>query len=881
MVAPSSVVEARAVTTVAHRRLAFVLMLASGFAGLAYEIVWTQQSALWLGHESAAVFAVTAGFFGGLAAGALLLGPRIDRSRSPGRWYAAAEAVIALWSLALAFFFAPVTSWLLHAIGANPSPAWHWFVAFSGIFLLLLPATAAMGATLPAMERILARLREEGTSISGLYAFNTLGAVLGVIVAAFVLVPGVGLVRTASLCAVLNLICAAVALKFFVRAGTPAASSTAAALDRAPGARVTAMLAVTGLLGIGYEILVVRVLSQVAENTVYTFAILLAVYLVGTAIGAAACYRWLSARRAAAARVTAESDSRHARDRLLLLVAGACMLGLVGLELSEPLKGALPLLFGASVSTALASEVLLALSAFLLPTIAMGALFSSLATEARTAGVSFGRALGVNTLGAAIAPPLFGLVLVPAVGPKIVIVLIAACYLALRSSRAWRARVQWAAAGAGAALALWAPSLAIVDVPEGGRLVSYKEGTLATVSIVEDAAGVASLHINNRQQEGSSATLFNDGRQALLPILLHPKPHHVLFLGMGTGVTAWSATRDPSLDVDVVELLPEVIEAAAYFTNTIREEARGRAPHAIAADARRFVRASGDRYDVIVSDNFHPARSGSGALYTVEHFQAVRDRLAPGGVFCQWLPLHQLDTATLRIIVRTFMSVYPRGWAMLATNSLDTPVLGLVATRDGALVDLARVRQRMSEAESSLTLSDLGLLDDFALLGSFVAGPQSLARFGADAPLNTDDHPLVAYRAPRVTYAPDSLPRDRLIALLHEIDVGSDELLASPRDVDWAGRLRAYWTARNRFIEVGRDVQPTADAARMLAQVREPLLGVLQMSPDFRPAYDPLLQMALALAPRDPATARRVLTALREAQPARIEAAQGLQAMGP
>jgi spermidine synthase len=403
------------------------------------------------------------------------------------------------------------------------------------------------------------------------------------------------------------------------------------------------------------------------------------------------------------------------------------------------------------------------------------------------------------------------------------------------------------------------------------------------VSIVEDGEGVSSLHINNRQQEGSSATRFADARQALLPILIHPAPHRVLFLGMGTGVTAWSAARDPGLHVDVVELLPEVIEASAYFTSEIRAEAQRRELHAIAADARRFVRATDARYDVIVADNFHPARSGSGALYTVEHFQAVRQRLAPGGVFCQWLPLHQLDMATLRIIVRTFMSVYPRGSAVLATNSLETPVLGLVGSRDDARLDLGRIRQRMSEVATPLTLADLGFPDDFALLGSFVAGPRSLARFSADAPLNTDDHPVVSYRAPRVTYAPDSLPRDRLISLLHEVDIGADELLVTSGagDAAWAARLRAYWTARDRFIEVGRDVRPSADVGRMLAQVREPLLTVLRASPDFRPAYDPLLRMAAALSSSDAPAARELLTELQVLQPLRPEAGELLRDFPP
>src|SRR5262249_60076292 len=241
----------------------------------------------WLGHESAAVLAVVAAFFGGLALGALALGPRIDRSRRPGHWYAACEALIGLWSVALAMLMAPATRWLLDLTGAQPSPVRQWMLAFGGIFLLLLPATAAMGATLPAMERIMAQLRREGSSIAALYAGNTFGAVVGVLVAAFWLVPHFGLIRTAGVCAALNLLSAAAALRLFgeVEAGEPSPLISS-------GRRTLLLLAATGLLGIGYEVLVVRVTSQVAENTVYTFAILLAVYLIGAATGAAAYPRW-------------------------------------------------------------------------------------------------------------------------------------------------------------------------------------------------------------------------------------------------------------------------------------------------------------------------------------------------------------------------------------------------------------------------------------------------------------------------------------------------------------------------------------------------------------------------------------------------------------
>jgi len=164
-------------------------------------------------------------------------------------------------------------------------------------------------------------------------------------------------------------------------------------------------------------------------------------------------------------------------------------------------------------------------------------------------------------------------------------------------------------------------------------------------------------------------------------------------------------------------------------------------------------------------------------------------------------------------------------------------------------------------------------------LGSFVAGPRALAQFAGDAALNTDDHPVVAYRAPRITYVPDSLPRDRLVTLLEGLALRPEELIDTPDDRTWPPRLAAYWAARNRFIEAGRTVQPSADVQRMLAQVREPLLAVLRTSPDFRPAYDPLLRMAQALGARDPAGARTLLTALRQVQPARPEAQQLLQAL--
>lgn len=846
---------------------ALAVMTASGFAGLGYQIVWTQQCALWLGHEAPAVLAVVTAFFGGLAFGARVFGARIERSGEPRRWYAGAEALIAGWGLLLALTMAPASDALLALIGPQPGPFRQWGFAFIGSFLLLLPATAAMGATLPAMARITAGGPgdHDRRRIAALYAANTLGAVIGVLAIAFLLVPALGLRATTLVCVALNLACALAAWRVLP------AGSAARLLPSAAVPLLRRRLLVTGLLGIGYEIVVVRVIGEVAEDTVYTFALLLAVYLIGSAAGAA-LYRRIALRHG--------DDPERLSRGLLLALALSCLIGAASLWAADAVHAAVLAVLPPGMASALAAEAALALMAFALPTFAMGAMFSHLATEASRAGLGLGRALGLNMLGACAAPPLFGVLLLPMLGAGGALLLIAAGYLALqRPLRADRSTLQAALP----VLAILAaipllPPLAFVDIPPGGRLLRYQDGVMAAVSVIEDADGVRVLRINNRQQEGSSVTQRVDGRQALIPLLLHTAPTRVLFLGLGTGTTAATAAIDRTRQVEAVELLPEVIAASRLFARPAVAAAPDGLPEMIAGDARRHVRTSLTTYDVIVADNFHPARSGSGALYTVEHFAAVRARLADDGLFCQWLPLHQLDADSLKSIIRAFLTVYPDGRALLANYGLDTPTVGLIGQRAARPFYVAALDRRLVAA-SAPPPSRYGLEDAWALLGSFIAGPSALRHYAADAAINTDDRPVVAYRAPRLAYAPDSTPGERLLALLEALSIAPEELLGADADPGDAARLAAYRQARDRFIRIGRSVRPSADVDAMLAQVGAPLLGVLRSSPDFRPAYDPLLAMAQALAARDPAQAAALLQTLDAIQPARPEAAAALRAI--
>ena len=849
-----------------HGRLAPVLMLLSGFAGLGYQILWTQQFALSLGAESASVLAVVAAFFAGLAAGALLFGARIESSRDPRRWYALAEAVIGAWCLLLVVIAAPLTGAVLTLTGPAPAPWWQWSVAFGTTFLLLLPATAARGVTVPAMERMTADGRSGRRSIAGLYAMNTLGAVVGVLAIALWLIPAAGLRLSVLTCAACNGLAAGIALLGW-RGGS---SVPASAASGHAGARAALLrLAVTGFVGIGYEMVAVRVLSQVAEDTVYTFALLLAVYLIGTTLGAALY------RRAAPA-----SAPTGTRTALLVLLSLACLVSTAGLYGAEWLRDGVLQHGPGGLLGALAAEAAIATLAFALPTVVMGALFSQLCNETQALGVSFGRAIGINTLGAAVAPVLVGVVLIPLLGLKGVLVLLAALYALLALTGRPLSFAVGSALAACAGFATFAPRLAFIDAPQDAEIVSYRDGPMASVSVIKDSSGVSRLRINNRQQEGANADRRVDGRQALLPLLLHPAPRRVLFLGVGAGNTAATAAETPGVTVDAVELLPEVIDAATEFTQAYPAETRARL-HFIAADARRYVKTAAIRYDVIVADNYHPARSGTGTLYTVEHFAAIRDRLEPGGVFCQWLPLHQLDLATLKSIVRSFLTANPDGYAILASNSLVTPTIGLVAHPGATGFDPAAVRASLNAMGSAQRRAAFGVEDEFAVLGAFIGGPRSLERWADPAPLNTDDHPVVAYGAPRVTYAPDSTPAGRLAALLGELSVQPAEMLAGAAGDDVAARLGAYFAARRRFIELGTTIRPTADPSAMLDQLQGPLLQVLRISSDFRPAYDPLLHLGAAIATSDPGRARALFEELARTAPRRPEAGEALRALGP
>ena len=561
--------------------LYLLMVTLSGLAGLGYQMVWTQLLAVALGHEIVAVLAVVSAFFCGLAAGAFVLGQRIRQASQPQRWYLLLEVVIGAWALILIALIPWFNQWLPSLIGPSPSASFHWAAAFGATLLLLFPATFAMGATLPAMERMLALHWGYDNRVPLLYSMNTLGAVLGTLLATFMLTPSLGLNLTQSLLVSVNLVCVGLVLLLF-RGAKTIPESTGLSYTPAPG--LLALGFATGLLSIGYEVLVVRVLSQILENTVYSFAALLAVYLLGVSLGA-----WIYQRNIA----------RHVNrpwtlvlHNWLRVTAVCCLLGMLALWLANESYLWLLNNIARGWVNAILMEITVASLVFLLPTMAMGGLFSHLAIRAvDTAGLA--PLLGWNTLGAALAPLLFGVLLLPLMGAKNALLLVILGYLALGLKLQDKSRLTTAVLALLVVAVMLAPlKLRFIHVPPNTEVVAYQEGVMAAVAVVEDGNGDRHLKVNNHFTMGGTASRLSDHRQSHIPLLLHGSAKSALYLGLGTGITFEASAYYPELAVTAVELIPEAVAVMPMFG--VEQETGGwpQAPTVLVADARRYVLSS-------------------------------------------------------------------------------------------------------------------------------------------------------------------------------------------------------------------------------------------------------------------------------------------------
>ncbi len=721
----------------------------SGAAALALELLWMRSAGLVLGATAATTASVLAWYFAGLGLGAAAGGVRT--SRHPVRRYALLElgaAAGAVWSMLVLRTLATAAGQRWLAGGGRPA-------ALAALGAAILPATLCLGATLPAIGQALVTRGTLGRRGALLYALNTLGGGLGIAVYGFGLPAAIGVRASYGAAAAASAAAGALALLVARRAAAAAplvearAATPRSAPDAAPahggrlrpGVRLAAAAAAAGALGLGLEVLWTRLFAQVLHNSVYSFSAVALVFVLALALGAASVPLLL--RRAEAEGAAASCLAFAAVATLggfWAFVHWTDGLAYVGMRsgLGEYL-GRIVLLAAASAGPAAFA------SGAVLP--ALWAAWGEAAGPARPMG-----ALGAaNMLGAIAGALAAGFLVIPAIGLRAGILLAALGYVATAELLARGPAVRGALVG----IVLL---VAFVD-PLRAPIVHLRSPSETVREVLEGASGVTSvvqtdddlqLRLDNYYVLGGTAAAASERRLGLVPLLLHPAPRSVAFIGLATGISASAAVALDVPDVRVVELVPEVATAArthfAAWNGSVLERPNVRLA---IDDGRRYLQTTAARFDVIVADLFIPWHAGTSSLYAREMYETAARRLAPGGLFCQWLPLYQLTREEFEVIAHTFLATFPDAQLWRADFYPDRPVVALVGRLAPAQVDLEGVGRRLA------TLPDWSrdpfLASPLALAMLYAGDLRAAADDFAGAPLNSDDRPRVEFLAPRLT----------------------------------------------------------------------------------------------------------------------------------
>jgi len=724
------------------------LSVLSGFAALQYEVLWARQLRELVGGTTAAAAWVVAWFFVGLSVGAWWLGPGADRASRPGRRFAALEAGIVV-AVLPALWLDRLAGVVLPGLGEA-----MWGPAGGVIKALLAGAVVAppavlMGGTLPALGaaaiRQCAGLGRKG---AWLYGLNTLGGAAGVVFVSFVSIPRIGM-RSSFLVAIgCGLAAAVIAVLCDRRVDRASDETIRPEPVRPPAAGTMLLAAISGFGVLAAEVLVFISLSQVFRNATFCFAAMLAV-VVATLGVAALLTPWITRRI---------GDVR-ALLRIVLPPAGLCAAGFPwlmlwasdNLERSGGLHGSGRLAYVARI---VQIALLAAGPLFLLAGLVLPAVFELAGRKNDGLGSAWGRLLAANAAGAMAGAWAAGAVLMPTVGLWGGFVVIGAAYalaglvLAIQTRRL-RARLGSLAALAGVAVLgvmVWAADLPLLTVYKDEKILELRQGPEGIVAATFDDG--TTLRVNNYYWLGGAADAKHERRTGLLPLLLHPAPRSVAHMGLGTGITAGVPLQDPGVESLVaLELSPLVVELAdsclgIFASGLFDDDPRARI---IIEDGRTFLRAQPARFDVITGDLFTPWNRGVGAAYTVEHFASVRAALRPGGVFCQWLATYQLDEATLRVIIATFVHVFPDALLLHGSFKPKSPTLGLVGFRDAA-VPFAVIRARCASLREGRWARD-PLLRHGTGVAMLMIGRADRLLDGSE-PLNTADNGWVEFHAP-------------------------------------------------------------------------------------------------------------------------------------
>jgi spermidine synthase len=793
-----------------------LILFASGLAALVYQVAWMREFRLVFGASTAANAAVLAVFIGGLGAGGLIFGSRADRASSPLALY----AVLELGAAGLAAL-SPLLLAAIRFVYVELGGSARLGMLVGTLLRLVLGAivltgpTLLMGGAMPAAVAAVETDEDKGRRrLALLYGLNTLGAVVGTLLATFVLLERLGTHRSLWGAAGLGASAALLALWWARRhratstSEAPTPAETTESLDDAapPRAPVGFVLFAAGAVGFAFflmEIVWYRMLGPLLGGTVFTFGVILAVALLGIGLGST---------------IYGYFESRGRRPTTLGGFAAICMIESACMAYPFALGDRIAYLtlflrplgsaFGFSGHILVWGLVtsLVVLPAAIASGVQFPVLIGMLGHGRASVGRQTGLAYAANTLGAILGSLAGGFGLLPLLTApgcwRLVTAMLACLALvcmfldgrergrAARRSSRMRA-LPWLLGGIGIASlltargpsAVWRHSPIAVGRVEPASVANptarhdwangvkrsiarEADGVESTVAL-EHATGFAFV-LNGKTDGHARMDAGTQVMGGLLGALLHPGPRRAFVIGLGTGSTSGWLAAVPSIErVDTVELEPSILDVARACARVNHDVMANPKHHIIIGDARETLLGRGERYDIIASEPSNPYRAGIASLFTREYYQAVERRLAPEGLFLQWVQAYAIDGQTFRTILATLAGVFP---AVEIWSAAPSDLL-LVSSRAPLAHDVRLLRSRMStEPFRSALLGAWNTTTLEGVLAHYVARP-SLARGIAaleGSAINTDDRTVVEFGFARALSGSGSMHVQDVVSLARE-----------------------------------------------------------------------------------------------------------------
>jgi len=761
-----------------------LLFFISGATALVYEVVWSKCLVLMFGSTVQAQTAVLAVFMVGLALGSRAFGKWSSAIQHPLKAYGLLEAGIGVYGL-LFVYLNDLADVAFRLVGARLLEHGTWLLLLKGAlsFLLLIGPTLLMGGTLPVLAAWLQKESQDpGRWSARFYSVNSLGAVCGAGLAGFFLVRVFGMQPTLQMTGLMNILIGVLAIGLSrtrdqtpLRAAPQAASGSAEETPARLLLGACALVALSGGIAMGLELLASRMLSLIFGASLQAFAVVLMAFILGIGLGAAV----IASPRLK--RLPAETIT------LTLLLSTAVLLGLLvwnieqWVELYRHARSGLARndvgFFYHQLLTALIAIVILGLPAALLGAV-LPLWIRVLSGTAIALGNQVGWLLTCNTLGAVAGVLLTGFVLMPTLGlrasfaTEAIVLSAAAVFLAIRHRR-W-VPVALSLAGAGLLViagttgsAGWRHVMssgvfreretvvnpnALKERQQQVRILFYEDAADATVT-VETTAGqhtnrVLGLRVNGKVDASSEGDMATQHLLAHLPLLARPESTDVFVLGLGSGVTAGAVLGHPVERLTVAENCEPVLRGAQFFEPWNRRVLHNPRTRVWLEDARTVLKLSPQTYDVIISEPSNPWMVGIGSVFSREFYELAASRLKEGGVICQWFHVYEMNDALVAMLLRTFSQTFP-------FFEIWDPGVGdviLVGSRKPWQSDLALYRRLFDRDEPRRDLERIGIKSPEALWARQLASQRTSFAIPGRGPVQSDGHPILEYDAPNAFF---------------------------------------------------------------------------------------------------------------------------------